>query len=551
MSSQVNTLQLRPYYDHDTFDAGYSVIFKKGVGLIDTQTNKPITAKFSASAIDQAINKSGSGGVLSKAFGRNGGIGISSVGDSSASGTGMFRDKNYIYDLEFSEYFDFHNLVELFKNLFWNFIKNYTKVLLSQPLEIVRLVLQVGKFEFKKSSEKPQPLTEISKPKRLLNDEQGEFSSPVPYTTEEDYDDDDTIDYFQSNIENIEQSVWSNEQSRQQLDSYSDSKKKKRSKHRSGSRINKIQPKSIHTLDIMSAIVNKDGPFALFRGINASFIYQTLSHTIEAWITGFISPFLGIPDPFFLDLTHSNDPFKSLWLSVSACVLTGLVLIPLDLIRVRLMVTQFNSSVIEDKIESVGNSSNDLKEDETTESIIVEQVVQSTRSVRESIRNFPVYYLSHPPTPIVCLTILHQFSITIFRKIAPYILFIKFNIDSYSSPNIYTFVNLLSLIMEFFIKLPVENLLRKEQVRFLLTTKSEDLMKVITIENPQENLIIQFNGKVNENDENDEETPTTFLERVKQMGLFNGWRVGVLNVIGFWGYNIIKNDGTELKEERL
>ena len=44
---------------------------------------------------------------------------------------------------------------------------------------------------------------------------------------------------------------------------------------------------------------------------------------------------------------------------------------------------------------------------------------------------------------------------------------------------------------------------------------------------------------------------STFWERLKQLGLFNGWRIGVLNVIGFWGYNIIKSDGSELKEERL
>ena len=89
-----------------------------------------------------------------------------------------------------------------------------------------------------------------------------------------------------------------------------------------------------------------------------------------------------------------------------------------------------------------------LNENDALEEV-TEEIVQSTRSVRESIRNFPVYYLLHPSTPIVFLTTLHQLSTSIFRKMAPYILFIKFNIDSYSSPNIYTFVNLLSLILEF------------------------------------------------------------------------------------------------------
>ena len=107
---------------------------------------------------------------------------------------------------------------------------------------------------------------------------------------------------------------------------------------------------------------------------------------------------------------------------------------PLDLIRVKFMITQFNSKPLNE---------NDALEE------VTEEIVQSTRSVRESIRNFPVYYLLHPSTPIVFLTTLHQLSTSIFRKMAPYILFIKFNIDSYSSPNIYTFVNLLSLILEF------------------------------------------------------------------------------------------------------
>ena len=131
---------------------------------------------------------------------------------------------------------------------------------------------------------------------------------------------------------------------------------------------------------------------------------------------------------------------------------------------------------------------------------------------------------------------------------APYLLYIKFNIDAYSSPTLYTFVNLLSLIGEFFVKLPVENLLRKEQVRFLLEPKVHDKKKVITIVKPEENMSVEFNGATTTTPDGDE---LTAWQRVKQLGLFNGWRVGLLNVIGFWGYNIVKNSGNALKEERL
>mmetsp|Transcript_9067 Transcript_9067/g.11326 ORF Transcript_9067/g.11326 Transcript_9067/m.11326 type:complete len:540 (-) Transcript_9067:71-1690(-) len=533
---------LRPYYDHDTFDAGYSVIFKPGVGLIDTETNKPITSSLASSIAKQSSQRNfksgqniGLSGLSSKKS-----IGDIGIGKTTASnGT----DKNYIYDLEFQEYFDFNNLSELFKNLVWNFCKNYFKVLLSQPLEMVRLVLQVGTFDF---SDKPPKRR--SKYSRLLNKLSAK-SSDTPQLTDISDESDGEVNYFESPSLSM---GLSKEKSRAK----SPSRTRQLRYDRKTKNKNKIQPVSLHTIDIMSSIIAKDGPFALFRGINASFIHQTLSHTIEAWITGFISPFLGIPDPFFLDLTHLTEPLKSLWLSVLACVLTGLILMPLDLIKVRLMITQFNkpSSNEESGISSTDSLVSNIKEE------IVPEI--SSRSIRDSICNFPIHFLIHPPPTISFLTILHQFSTSIFRKAAPYILFIRFNIDSYLSPNLYTFVNLFLLILEFFIKLPVENLLRKEQVRFLLRPKSvlEDEKKVITIDSEENDLIIDFNNGWKDDVDNEVEDSdgelkplrsVSLWQRVKILGLFNGWRVGVLNVIGFWGYNILKKNGAELKEERL
>ena len=533
---------LRPDYDHDTFDAGYSVIFKPGVGLIDTETNKPITSSLASSIAKQSSQRNFKSG---QNIGLSGLSSKKSIGDigigktTTSNGT----DKNYIYDLEFQEYFDFNNLSELLKNLVWNFCKNYCKVLLSQPLEIVRLVLQVGTFNFNDS-----PPKRPSRYSRLLS-KQNVKSSSTPQVTDISDDSDGEVNYFESPSPSMNLP-------KERLRAKSPTKTRKLRSDRKTKNKNKIQPVSLHTIDIMSSIIAKDGPFALFRGINASFIHQTLSHTIEAWITGFISPFLGIPDPFFLDLTHLTEPLKSLWLSVLACVLTGLILMPLDLIKVRLMITQFNKPANneESEVSSTDSLVINIKEEKTPEI--------STRSIRDSICNFPIHFLVHPPPTISCLTILHQFSTSIFRKAAPYILFIRFNIDSYLSPNLYTFVNLFLLILEFFIKLPVENLLRKEQVRFLLRPKSviEDEKKVISIENEEDDLIIDFNNGWKDDIDNEVEDSdgelrplkaVSLWQRIKILGLFNGWRVGVLNVIGYWGYNILKKNGAELKEERL
>lgn len=519
---------LRPYYNHDTFDAGYLVIFQPGIGLVDTASNKPISAHL-GNGLSRATGSFGSGG-----------LGLLGIGKAGTLNLALsLPDKNYVYDLELLEYFDGNNLLELLKNLVWNFFRNYCRVLISQPLEISRLVLQVGFFDF---SETNAP-EKNSKYPRLKNDMEGSSHSTGLEGSSDEYEED--IDYFQL--------PWESANTTGAVASPQKGKKrhaKAVSHQRKTRNPNKIHPISQHTIDIMTAIASKDGPFALFRGINASFIHYTLSHTIEAWITGFLSPFLSIPDPFFLDLTHSTEPGKSLWLSVLACVLAGVVLMPLDLIKVRLMITQFNKPA-----PSTETSDLELPSQATTV-FNAEEPTVDIRSVRESIRHYPKAVLVSPPPTITLLTIFHQFSTTVFRKLAPYLLFVRYNIDSYLSPNLYTMANLLLLIMELFIRLPLENLLRKEQVRFLLKPKSEEEDKygVVTIKNPEENLIVNFNG-FNPHDSL-EPTPDGDMvslglwQRFRLLGLFNGWRVGVLNVIGFWGYNIFKSSGV-LAEEKL
>lgn len=531
--------KLRPYYDHDTFNAGYSVIFRPGVGLVDTQTDKPITASLASAVADKTTgNRSFASG---KTIGLSG-FSQRAVVERTASG-----DKNYVYDLEIQEYFDFSNLSELLKNLMWNFFKNYCKVLVSQPLEIARLVLQVGYFD---TSSKPANKGS-KKYSRLLRDTSSTQSTPQ-ITDISESESDSEIDFFQPTSESAS------------IMKPKPTSGKTLAPKKSAKNLNKIQPISKHTIDIMTAVASKDGPFALFRGINAQFIHQTLSHTIEAWITGFMSPFLGIPDPFFLDLTHLTDPLKSLWLSVLACVLTGLILMPLDLIKVRLMITQFNKPALDSPInlsqeQSPESPPSTALSTSSTGSLDHSSYI-NTRSIRESIRYYPVGLLLLPPPTITLLTVLHQFSTSVFRKTAPYLIFIRFNLDSYSSPNLYTLLNLNLLIMEFFIKLPVENLLRKEQVRFLLQPKSleEDEKRVVTIDNPDEDLIVNYNGwdLHHIDDEGSvelrEETGLSgFMAKVRRLHLFDGWRVGVLNVVGFWGYNIFKTNSTHLKQEKL
>ncbi|ODV79122.1 uncharacterized protein CANTADRAFT_52185 [Suhomyces tanzawaensis NRRL Y-17324] len=465
---------LRPYYDHDTFNAGYSVIYKPGVGLVD-----PLDGKRLAATLFEGLGPGKGIGLR----GANSGGGLGATGgainaNSSAAGLG---GKNYAYDLEIQEYFDVSNLTELLKNLVWSFVRNYSKALMSQPLELVRLVLQVGQFGKAESK---------SVPTAVLDESDSEYE----------------INYFQTAGEAAEVNEWSTPS---MASSQGESQKLSRSQRHKPKPTKKIQPTSTHTIDVLSAMMTAEGPMALFRGVNATFIFLTLSHTIEAWITGLVSPFLGIPDPFFLDLTHLPDPWKLLLLLVGACVATGLILMPLDLIRVKLMVTHFGS--------------------------------KSTRSVRELLRNFPPLA---PPPQVVVLTTLHQLLASVFRRAAPYILFIRYNIDLYNSPGVYTVMNLGALLMEFFIKLPVENVLRKEQVRWLLSNKN-DPRGVVTV--TEDDLVVHSEG--DDFGSADVNVYTAAGARIVVGNLYNGWRVGLLNLLAVWGYALVNTNTTD--PERL
>lgn len=77
---------------------------------------------------------------------------------------------------------------------------------------------------------------------------------------------------------------------------------------------------------------------------------------------------------------------------------------------------------------------------------------------------------------------------------------------------------------------------------------AEDPLRVVTIDNPDRDLIVEFNDGWK--DENSNNNLKTLRDKFLHLGLFNGWRVGVLNIIGFWGYKIVQS-GTSVQEERL
>lgn len=453
---------LRPYYDAETFNGGYPAVYRPGIGVVIDSYGNTISSKLSSFSKSNRFGSNSGSNFKYKTF-RD----LAKVNDFNES----FK-KNVYSDLEIGEYFDFNNITELIKSLVNSFIQSYIRSLVTQPFEVARLLLQVA--DFSNVGVKTKKIDE-----RTVDDDN------------DDDDDDEEIDYFQPKDQ--EDGLIHTRTSTPSTRKPKPTKPVKNSEEKT----KLIQPVSLHTLDIMSSLLNNEGIRGLWRANNATFIFNALSVTLEAWFTGFLSPFLQIPDPFFVDAIHSPDPTTTLILSISASVITSLLLAPLDVIRTKL---------------------------------IVSSIVDNERSIRNSIKNLNFFTC---PISLIIPTVLNSLTNQIFKKFTPYLLYFKLGIDIYGSNIFYNFIRLGSSILELFIKLPVETLLRRSQLQYLLK-ESHDFNQ---LKIKREQLIIkpvEFKGILR-----------TFYEVFynKQNGiegLFRGWRVGVLSIIGTWGVNILQ-----------
>ena len=99
------------------------------------------------------------------------------------------------------------------------------------------------------------------------------------------------------------------------------------------------QPGSVS--NVLSALWQKEGPWGVWKGSNATFLYTVLQSLLENWSRSFLSAIFNVPDlgvkddiDRLVDIA-SPYPWASLFVAGTAAVATGILLAPLDLVRTR------------------------------------------------------------------------------------------------------------------------------------------------------------------------------------------------------------------------
>ncbi|KAF2754674.1 mitochondrial carrier [Pseudovirgaria hyperparasitica] len=444
--------------------------------------------------------------------------------------------RDYLSDIDYGDYLSDSSpsLAEMAKKLMDQALWSYTTVLLAQPFEVAKTILQVHMA----SSQDPATTA-------VASANEGEKSRPSSYASgkfqdypsDEDDSDADSPSYFTSTAPTSSSHSRSPERSRQQLHNRSHS-----STPTPGSTnlrtSNKLELKKNDSLfEVLSQLWQKESVFGVWRGTNATFVYNFLLKTIESWTRSMLSALLNVPDPGLhgsfgsgiggLDVVDSPNPFFSLAVAVAAAGVAGFVLAPLDLIKTRIILTP--SSV-------------------------------TPRRIVQSLMSLPSLSL---PTSILPITLLHSTLPTLFSASTPMFLRSMLSIDPVLTPSAYSISTFLSSSAELFLRLPLETVLRRGQVQVLRDGEHErerlhyvemrrqrdgsEKFKTLVETGPYKGVLgtmwfiareegITVTGPRGATSSQGYNRAFGRMKKGQGVtGLWRGWRVGFWGIVGVWG----------------
>jgi fusion and transport protein UGO1 len=358
--------------------------------------------------------------------------------------------RDMLSDLDYDSYFPGSSptVAEHARKLLDQALWNYTSILLAQPFDVAKTLLQI--HEARGHLAPPfQPTPSSSRPDSFATGRFGDYLD----APESDESDDDAPGYFTSTAPRSAHAVRS--------PSRSPSPKKRgrnthsRSRSETPTRAPPPPPRRLELkqsdalLEVIGQLWQKESAWGVWKATNCTFIYNFLLKTTESWFRSLLSALLNVPDPGLigaatsgmggLDIAESPNPLMSLAVAVTATAIAATVLAPLDLVRTRLIVTPISSV---------------------------------PRSIYPCLSLLPSISV---PSSLLPATILHACVPTLISSSSPLLLRSTLSIDPLLTPTTYSIGTFFTSITELFARLPLETVLRRGQVAVLQDHENERL----------------------------------------------------------------------------
>ncbi|KAI9828401.1 MAG: mitochondrial fusion and transport protein ugo1 [Thelocarpon impressellum] len=416
---------------------------------------------------------------------------------------GFSSARDIFSDLDYSDYLSdaSPSAAEITKRLLDQALWKYTSVLIAQPFEVAKTVLQCNLA--------------------VVSDEHAERSTKRGQVYEEDDlssdDSDDVSRYFTPVVPPTE--PMPSRRKRRSHARHAESSPPAAKKAKPPHKITLLRPSSL--IDTISEIWAKEGSWGVWKAANTTFIYSVLLKTTESWTRSLLAAVFNVPDPGLLagvgDVMDSPYPLASLGVAVAAAGIAGVVLAPLDMVRTQLILTPTTSR---------------------------------PRQMLPALRGLPS--LACPPG-LVPLTFFNSALSPLITTSTPLVLRSRFGIDPVLTPTAYSALTFASATADLFLRLPIETVLRRAQMHSITCSRSPQPTETIIDVGEYRGLVGTMWHIVREEGTREEagqaspagSTPREWDGRDKEVkrtrkgqgveGLWRGWRVGMWGLVGMWG----------------
>ncbi|KAI0201150.1 mitochondrial carrier domain-containing protein [Astrocystis sublimbata] len=294
-------------------------------------------------------------------------------------------------------------------------------------------------------------------------------------------------------------------------------------------------------LDAVSQLWSKESAWGVWKGTNATFLYSVLQSLLENWGRSLLSALLNVPDLGVKDDVErlvdiaSPYPWASLCVAAAAAVATGLILAPLDLIRTRLIVTS---------------------------------TTRGPRRTLASLRALPSWVC---PPSLIAPTIFHSLVHPFLTLSMPLALRSQLLIDRDSAaPMTFSIVKFVTSCASLFVKLPLETVLRRGQVgvlseqSYLQALDKMGKMETVVQPGPYHGVIGTMYSIVYEEGSREVKAPAkrtpprarkgknaaankapepVYKKGQGLEGLWRGWKVSWWGLVGLWTASIAGGGG--------
>ncbi|UQC81702.1 uncharacterized protein CLUP02_07188 [Colletotrichum lupini] len=440
------------------------------------------------------------------------------------------KARDIFSDIDYKDYISepSPSVVQTVKDLVDELLWKYTSVLMAQPFEVAKTILQVRSHDDVTLAAVPTPLaTPVSERKR----------SGYGNAAYDEADSDSDLDepaYFTSNVPSTPTPSYSREHRSRQSPSSSTPPQTPAAKQQAVPAHQITIRRSDSLMEVIGQLWQKEGAWGVWKGSNATFLYSVLSSLLENWSRSALSALFNVPDlgvkediDRLIDIA-SPYPWASLCVAAAAAVATGLILAPLDLVRTRLLVTP--------------NS-------------------KGSRRTLSTLRTLPSYVC---PSSLAIPTIFHSLIHPILTLSTPLVLRTRFLIDSRVSPTTFSVAKFCASSVALFVKLPLETVLRRGQVAVLSTpahvralSGKDQKLETIVPAGPYKGVLGTMLYIMNEEGTRAIPTAPAPVKKVRGGkpkvaetvyrkgqgldGLWRGWKVSWWGLVGLWTAGIIGN----------